>query len=480
MVNQILDFQKMSQSPLTVHRIEAAPFIENLFEGYVKNAEIRKIEYRFENRAGDTLIWADGEALEKIILNLLSNAFKYTPAGRSITVTLYNQTNELAVEVRDTGYGISKEKQGRLFRRFESFNEDKSKPSTGIGLSIVKELADKHHARITVESEVNQGSCFTLFFKKGIAHFGPEVTIDEITVKGGVTDPEEDLNDTMTPCDLYSPMNEHPLVLVVEDDEDLRQFIRSILEEDYEVHEASNGVEGFEKALELMPDFIVSDIMMPEADGMQLLENVRKNMQTSHILFLLLTAKTTLESKLEGFEQGADEYISKPFSVSFFKARVKSLLQRRNQLQDFYRNRVYHSSGKIAEEGSGNETAVNGKDLAFIQSINRFIEKHLGNNDYVIEDLAVEMGMSRSVFFKKVKGLTGLAPVEYVRDVLLQHAAEFLLQNDYTIKEVSYMVGMNDAKYFSRCFKNKYRMTPTEYRKNYAFPISVEQEKKSG
>ncbi len=480
MVNQILDFQKMSQLPLTVHKIEAAPFIENLFEGYVKNAEIRKIDYRFVNRAGDAFIWADGEALEKIILNLLSNAFKYTPTGRSITVTLYNQNNELAVEIRDTGSGISKEKQARLFRRFESFNEDKSKPSTGIGLSIVKELADKHMARIAVESEVNQGSCFTLFFKKGIAHLGSEVTIDESTVSGTVTEPEEEQNDTMAPCEEYTRLNEHPLVLVVEDDEDLRQFIRSILEEEYEVHEASNGVEGFEKAQELMPDFIVSDIMMPEADGMQLLENVRKNVQTSHILFLLLTAKTTLESKLEGFEQGADEYISKPFSVTFFKARVKSLLQRRNELQDFYRNRVYHSPGKRTGEDSNNVTAVNDKDLTFIQSINRFIEEHLGNNDYVIEDLAVEMGMSRSVFFKKLKGLTGLAPVEYVRDVLMQHAAELLVEEDYTIKEISYMVGMNDAKYFSRCFKNKYRSTPTEYRKINTFPISASQENESG
>lgn len=467
MVNQILDFQKMSQTPLTVHRIEVAPFVENLFEGYARNAEIRKIDYRFVNRVGDAIIWADGEALEKIILNLLSNAFKYTPAGQSITVTLYEELNELAIEVKDSGTGISKEKQGRLFRRFESFNEDKSKPSTGIGLSIVKELADKHQARILVESEMNRGSCFTLFFRKGSTHFGPEVTIDETTIKGSTKEPPEELRGALAPCDEIAGLSEHPSVLVVEDDEDLRQFICSILEEDYEVHEASNGREGFEQALALIPDFIVSDIMMPESDGMELLENVRRNVQTSHILFLLLTAKTTLDSKLEGFKQGADEYISKPFSVSFFKARVKNLLQRRNELQRFYRNRVGFSPEKGNGEDKGSEALVNDKDLTFIQSVNRFIEEHMGNSDYVIEDLAVEMGMSRTVFFKKLKGLTGLAPVEYVRDVLLQHAAGLLEQAAYSIKEVSYMVGMNDPKYFTRCFKKKYRMTPTEYRKQY-------------
>lgn len=470
MVNQILDFQKLSQSPLTVHRIRLAPFVESLFEGYARNAEIKKIDYQFVNHIGNSIIWADSEALEKIVLNLLSNALKYTPTGRSITVTLYKENEELALEVKDTGKGISKEKQTRLFKRFESFNEDKSKPSTGIGLSLVKELVDKHQARITVVSEQNLGSCFTLYFKSGISHFSPDVIVDQETVSGVQKVAEHRVTNSLINANWPERNNEQPLVLVVEDDEDLRQFIRSVLEEDdYEVHEASNGVEGFEKAKELIPDFIVSDIMMPEADGMQLLESVRKDIQTSHILFLLLTAKTTLDTKLEGFDLGADEYITKPFSVSFFKARVRSLLLRRNELQNFYRNRINQFSEERLQIDKAKEIVIDSKDLAFIESINKFIEEHLGGNDYVIEDLAVELGMSRTVFFKKVKGLTGLAPVEYVRDVLLQHAAEILIREDCTIKEVSYKVGMNDAKYFSRCFKNKYRMTPTEYRTKYAY-----------
>jgi AraC-like DNA-binding protein len=183
---------------------------------------------------------------------------------------------------------------------------------------------------------------------------------------------------------------------------------------------------------------------------------------------LLLTAKTTLESKLEGFEQGADEYISKPFSISFFKARVKNLLQRRNELQQFYRNKGWRSPEMVFPSGPRSETVVNEKDLAFIRSVNKFIEEHVGNHDFVIEDMAVDMGMSRTVFFKKLKGLTGLAPIEYVRDVLMQYAAEFLEQGDYAIKEVSYMVGMSDAKYFTKCFKKKFNMTPSEYKKHMA------------
>jgi len=466
MVNQILDFQKMEQTPLTVSKIEIAPFVGNLYDNYVRNAEINQIDYRFENRVGDQIIWADAEAVEKIVVNLLSNAFKYTPPGKIIHLSLFHDNGDVALQVRDTGIGISKDKQGRLFRRFESFNEDKSKPSTGIGLSIVKELADRHGAKILVESEEKYGSSFTIVFKKGTAHFGSDVTIDDSPRSWRVSGAQVEIEDAdKSPC-VYEEIGSHPCVLVVEDDADLRQFIRSILESDYVVYEASNGSEGFEKALELIPDFIVSDIMMPEIDGIELLAKVRANIHTSHILFLLLTAKTTLDSKLEGFEQGADEYISKPFSVSFFRAREKNLLQRRSELQQYYRNRNNTKPKIRSAENNRLLTPVSDKEMEFIGSVNSFIEDHLGTSDFVIEDLAVEMGMSRTVFFKKIKGLTGLAPIEYVRDILMQHAAELLENSDYSIKEISYRVGMNDPKYFAKCFKKKFNMTPSEYKKN--------------
>lgn len=473
MVNQILDFQKMEQTPLTVSKIEIAPFIANLYDNYIRNAEINQIDYRFVNKVGDQIIWADAEAVEKIVVNLLSNAFKYTPAGKIIHLSLFDDNGDVALQVRDTGIGISKDKQGRLFRRFESFNEDKSKPSTGIGLSIVKELADRHGAKILVESEEKSGSSFTIVFKKGTAHFGSDVTIDDSPQSWRLSDTQVEPGDAGKSAFVYDEIGNHPCVLVVEDDADLRQFIRSILESEYEVYEASNGLEGFEKALELIPDFIVSDIMMPKVDGIELLAKVRADIHTSHILFLLLTAKTTLDSKLEGFEHGADEYISKPFSVSFFKARVKNLLQRRSELQQYYRNRNNTKPNIGSAENNDTHTPVSEKEMAFIGSVNSFIEEHLGNNDFVIEDLAVEMGMSRTVFFKKMKGLTGLAPIEYVRDILMQHAAELLENSDYSIKEISYRVGMNDAKYFAKCFKKKFNMTPSEYKKNATHLSSI-------
>lgn len=469
MVNQILDLQKMEQSPLTVCKIDIAPFVENIFNNYIQNAELNHIDYRFENKVGQQFLWIDPEAVEKIMVNLLTNAFKYTPCGQSISLAIFNKNGEVAIQIKDTGRGISKDKQGRLFKRFESFNEDKSKPSTGIGLSIVKEMADKHRATIVVDSEEDKGSVFTIMFKTGTLHFGPDTIINENSKTWSLVETplQEDETDIQY-AHAGEGRDERPCVLVVEDDHDLRQFIRSILEDEYEVHEALDGKEGFEKAVEIIPDFIVSDIMMPEVDGIELLEKIRGNIHTSHILFLLLTAKTTLESKLEGFEYGADEYITKPFSVSYFKARVKNLLQRRSELQKFYRDRSISNPQTQKKNEAVEDIMVNKQDIEFIRKINHFIEEHLGDHDFVIEDMAVETGMSRSVFFKKMKGLTGLAPIEYVRDILMQHAAELLEKGDYTVKEVSYRVGISDVKYFSRCFKKKYNIIPSEYKKRYS------------
>ena len=253
----------------------------------------------------------------------------------------------------------------------------------------------------------------------------------------------------------------------MEDDDDLRTFICSILENDYEVSEASDGRQGLEKAKEIIPDFIVSDIMMPEVDGIGFLKSVRSNINTSHILFLLLTAKTTLDSKLEGFEHGADEYITKPFSVSYFKARVKNLLERREQLQKFYRNSgVLLKNEEIILEDSAIGSLINKQDAEFLKAVNTIIEKNIDNSDFVVEDLANEVAMSRTVFFKKLKGLTGQSPIEYIRNIVMQQAARLLISGKYTVKEVSYMVGISDPKYFTKCFKKQFRTTPSEYKNN--------------
>ncbi|MGB4445267.1 MAG: response regulator, partial [Dysgonamonadaceae bacterium] len=309
------------------------------------------------------------------------------------------------------------------------------------------------------------GTTFTVLFKKGISHYDSNVLIKDSTeteIKNKPILLDENINKEEP---INEKTNEKPCILIVEDDEDLRQFIKSILEKDYDVHEASNGKEGMEKALDLIPDFIISDIMMPEVDGIKFLENVRKNIQTSHILFLLLTAKTTLDSKLEGFEHGADEYITKPFSVSYFQTRIKNLLKRRDELQKYYRNKDNFESE--IDETSSLHYLINKQDADFLKSVDTFIQSHLDDNNFTVEDLAREMGMSRTVFFKKMKGLTGLSPIEYIREIRMHEAAKLLKTGKYNVKDVSYIVGISDTKYFTKCFKKKYNTTPSEFKKKH-------------
>lgn len=482
MVNQILDFRKIQQQQLKLEEIPIGLFVADICNGFIKTAENQKINFEVVNHVGNEKIWIDRNHVEKIVFNLLSNAFKYTPENKAIRVSVFNKGNGIAVQVEDEGIGITKDKQMRLFKRFESFNEDKNKPSTGIGLSMVKELADKHQAKVLVESEPNVGTAFTVIFQKGKLHFKEKNTFVEETQDNireeKIAHEESGLIEKNDIIQTETDSPGKPVVLVVEDDDDLREFIRTILEKDYVVHEAVDGKMGMEKALNLIPDLIVSDIMMPNVDGMEFLQKIRDNINTSHILFLLLTAKTTLDSKLDGLEYGADEYLTKPFDVPFFKARIKNMLERREHLQEFYQNIVHEPSKpenceekeSIADDYTPSKLEISSRDKEFMKSVVDIIEKNIDNSDFVVEDLASSVGMSRTVFFKKIKSITGLAPIEFIRDIVIQRAAQLLETGEYSIKEVSYMVGISDSKYFSKCFKKKYNMTPREYKRQFEKP----------
>lgn len=457
MVNQILDFRKMQHHTPEIEQIEIASLIEDICGNFREAAEKQHIQFRFVNTIGKKTLATDRDYMEKIVFNLLSNAFKYTPDGKGVTLTLDLQAKHVSLEVRDEGNGISKEKQKLLFKRFSSFNEDKSKPSTGIGLSMVKELADKLNATISVDSEPGRGSAFTILFPLDMP-----VTKKEKTTKL----PEEPSTRTERPNSLpeqalkTEKKESRPTVLVVEDDDELRQFIRTILKPDYLVLEAENGKRGLELAGKALPDFIVSDIMMPEMDGVELLQRLKADISTSHIPVVLLTAKTTLESKLEGLEYGADDYITKPFSVPYFKARIMNILRQRQLLHHLYINELPEQ-----EEFEPKKPIITSQDELFMQKVIGEIEQNMNNSEFLIEDLSTSMGVSRTVFFKKIKGITGLAPVEFIRDMRLKRGRQLLDSEQYSVKEIAFMIGMSDPAYFRKCFKQKFGLTPAEYRK---------------
>jgi signal transduction histidine kinase/DNA-binding response OmpR family regulator/ligand-binding sensor domain-containing protein len=465
LVNQILDFRKIQFLHLKVQEVEVAPFVDDICDTFSEIADEQKTKFKFVNNAGNEKIWVDPDCLEKILMNLLSNAFKYTPPGKSIQVTIKSDEKYVSVEVQDHGKGVSKEKQKNLFVRFSSFNEDKSKPSTGIGLSMVKELADKHSAKITVESEEGRGSQFTVAFLRGIAHFDKHV---EIMVTGDIERPATTskilLPDDPTENQPAHSTNETKFsVLVVEDDNDLREFIKNIVEEEYLVYEAVDGEDGWEKALMYCPDFIVSDIMMPRMDGIELLQKLKNNINTSHIPVVLLTAKTTIESKLEGLSSGADDYITKPFSVPYFQARIANLIQIRKQLQELFRAEI---SPQKSLKFSPQPFSITSHDEILMKKVMDYIEENMEMSEFSIDDICQHVNMSRTVFFKKIKSLTGLAPVEFIKDFKMKRAAQILSSGECMIKEVAYLVGISDARYFTRCFKEKYGMTPLEYKNN--------------
>ncbi len=459
MVNQVLDLRKIEHGRLKVEEVVLGQLMEEVANHFRAQAVSAQIEFVLDDQTSGATIWVDRDGLEKIVFNLLSNAFRHTPQGKWIRLILQHTNAHTLITVEDEGEGISFEHLDHIFERFFTVNESNAKVSSGIGLSLVQELVKKHGGKITVESEPGRGSRFIVSLQNGYGHYGEDV---DFVVRQNLPSEISGSNMEVEDADMEHTLGKHQAVLIVEDDPDLREFLRQILASQYRIIEAVNGKDGFAKAMKHIPDFIVSDVMMPEMNGTQLLQKLKTTLNTSHIPVILLTAKGSMESKLKGLEYGADDYIVKPFSVPYFKARIENLLKQRERLQKLY-------CAKTLEQGvdHGMENLLMGKqDRLFMEAIERDVEKHLSEGDYSIDKLSETLGMSRSVLFKKVKSLTGMAPVELLRDIRIQHAAKLLSTKQLMIKEVSYQIGISEVKYFTRCFKKKYGVTPKQYREN--------------
>jgi len=474
LVNQILDFRKIQNKKMKmkVQRIELDSFIRAIMDNFQAMADEHHIDFIFESEKDALYLWADADHLEKIIFNLLSNAFKYTPLGKMIRVYVLEDEKTISIGVQDQGIGIAANKRESLFVRFENLVDRNlfNQSSSGIGLSLVKELVEMHHATISVDSVLEEGSTFEVSFHKGKEHFDDTVEFIlkdyELPVKEDQMDREEDV--PVLPKITQSENEENDasqgLMLLVEDNNELRLFLRSIFSSTFRIAEAKNGREGIEKAVNLVPDIIISDVMMPDKDGLELTKELRENLSTSHIPIILLTAKTTLESKLEGMEYGANDYITKPFSSAYLKARVENLLVQHQKLQELYRTNLMTPITRENKVQQVTNDEMSPNDRKFIDKLVELMENNMDNGELVVEDLVKGLAVSRSVFFKKLKALTGLAPIEFIREMRVKRSAELIETGEYSISQVSYMVGINDPRYFSKCFKQKYGMTPTEYK----------------
>ena len=460
LVNQILDLRRIQDRKLEVREIDLGKFVSETAESFTEMSVQRHIQLKVTITAANPRIWADADSLDKILVNLLSNAFKYCKKGNLIEVQVEESDKNMVLKVSDNGPGISAVVQKKLFVRFSNYNENPFNPSTGIGLSIVKDAADKHGAVILVETALGKGSSFTISFQKGYGHFPEDASIifdenNKHLISGNVTE------ELIAAATIEEEIREKPVGLIVEDDPELRGFIVSVLKEEYSVYTAENGVEGHLKAASLLPDFIISDIMMPELDGIEMLKIIRNNFAISHVPVILLSAKTAIESKLAGMEYGADDYITKPFNVSFLKARVKNVLEQRRRLQLLY------STGSVAEISEEHPIQISNKDNKFMLQVIEFVNDNISKSDFSVDELGKLMCMSRASFFNKLKNITGVSPVVFIRDIRLSKAAELLKNEDLLIKEVGFEVGFNDLKYFGKCFRAKYNHTPAEYRRQF-------------
>ncbi|MCQ2334690.1 MAG: response regulator [Paludibacteraceae bacterium] len=463
LINQILDFRKIQNQKmkLRVQYTDLAQLAQSTFGNFQKEATDKQITYSLINEATDAHAWVDRDKTDTIIYNLLSNAFKFTPAGKNITLRIAEKNDYIKVIVEDTGVGIPKDKRGVLFERFSSNNEIQSysdKPGTGIGLNLVKELVDLHNGFIEVNSEIGKGTQFTILFHRDKDHFTNDVEfiIDDQNIMKESKDEISQESFEVADPNLKN-------LLIVDDNEDMRIFLQSILSNYYNVHLANDGQEAIEISQQHPIDLVLTDLMMPNMDGLELTQHLKGSELTSHIPIVLLTAKSAIESRLQALRYGADDYITKPFSPEYLLARIDNIIHQRERLQETYRASFMTLTENIKPNNEKpNEMTP---DELFLAHLLEFMEKNMDNNELSVEDLVHEMALGRTVFFNKLKGLTGLSPVEYIRDVRIKRSAELLLDEKYNITEVAYMVGMNDARYFSKCFKTAFGATPTEYRK---------------
>lgn len=469
LINQILDFRKIQNQKmkLFVEEVDIVRLIPTLMEHFQLMATDRKIDFRFVSDDESLVLWMDVDKMEKVIFNLLSNAFKYTPNGKSITIKIESNPAFIHLSIIDEGCGISPHKVETIFQRFETIiNRNLLEPSSGIGLSLTKELVGMHHGNIKVTSEPGVGSCFCVTLPRGKEHFNDNELIEFILSDSKVG---EDINPADTDSNIETPPHDRDKtgekisILLVEDNETLRHFLRDILAGEYDVIEAENGHDGVLKAQQHLPGIIISDVMMPVMDGLDMVKAIKEDTRICHLPIVLLSAKSSLDDRIKGLEYGIDDYITKPFSTTYLKVRIASIIKTRRQIQEQYRNTLFEAD-LAKPDITPTEPPLVPYDKIFIEQLMALMEEHMSNSELVVEDLARSFAMGRTVFYNKVKTILGITPIEFINEVRIKRAVQLLNNGERNISQVAYTTGFNDPKYFSRCFKKHTGMTPVQYR----------------
>lgn len=458
LIDQLLEFRKMQAGKLklSLQETDAVMFVKGICRMFDDAAESKEIAYSFESSEPAHAMFLDQQMIDKVVFNLLSNAFKYTPAKGTISVSL-SFTDVMTIRVADTGVGIPQEKRAQLFSRF--MQSSYTGESFGIGLHLTHELVRTHHGEITYQENEGGGSVFvvTIPLQKDCYEASDFLVKDSPILKADLAkerDGQEEKTTDAVPSAPSAPLNRRT-ILLIEDDNDVREFLLSELESCFDLKVASDGKTGIAMAKELDVDLIVSDVMMPGMNGFELTKRLKNSFETSHIPIILLTALSTDENVLEGTESGADAYITKPFSPQLLMARILQLLNQREILRQ-----------KFSKEPQEIRSAMlsNEQDSLFVKRLDSIVYSRLGEQDLSVDKVAGLLHLGRTIFYKKVRGTTGYTPNEYIRVIRLRKAAELLKEGEKNVSEVAYAVGFDNPYYFSKCFKEQFGMPPSQYR----------------
>lgn len=463
LINQILDFRKYENGKLglTLTETDFSRVVGDWMESFYSVARKRDIKLTLVGPAQETpvVMAIDVEKIERVFFNLLSNAFKYTPDNGSITVSYESDGDNLTFRVADTGEGISARDLGNIFDRF--YQVDRINPKgSGIGLSLAKAFVELHGGSISVESTLNVGTEFTV--KLPVRH------VSEAVAEADRTIAREDAGAELDNIESDFTFDDNkPLVLIIDDNRDIQKLVGELLASDYNIIAAPNGREGVRLAARYVPDLIICDVMMPVMDGLECCRRIKEEVSTSHIPVLMLTACSLDEQRVEGYESGADGYLSKPFNSSVLKSRCASLIANRKRIKDLWQ------SGPFPVTSDRRPKAIESLGTTDVDSdfYRRFLDilmKEIGNQDLNVDMIASKMGLERSQFYRKIKSLTNYAPVELIRRLRLQRGRELLLTTDRTVAEIAYETGFSTPAYFTKCYRDAYGETPSQARANLA------------
>lgn len=463
LINQILDFRKYENGKLglTLTETDFSRVVGDWMESFYSVARKRDIKLTLVGPAQETpvVMAIDVEKIERVFFNLLSNAFKYTPDNGSITVSYESDGDNLTFRVADTGEGISARDLGNIFDRF--YQVDRINPKgSGIGLSLAKAFVELHGGSISVESTLNVGTEFTV--KLPVRH------VSETVAEADRTIAREDAGAELDNIESDFTFDDNkPLVLIIDDNRDIQKLVGELLASDYNIIAAPNGREGVRLAARYVPDLIICDVMMPVMDGLECCRRIKEEVSTSHIPVLMLTACSLDEQRVEGYESGADGYLSKPFNSSVLKSRCASLIANRKRIKDLWQ------SGPFPVTSDRRPKAIESLGTTDVDSdfYRRFLDilmKEIGNQDLNVDMIASKMGLERSQFYRKIKSLTNYAPVELIRRLRLQRGRELLLTTDRTVAEIAYETGFSTPAYFTKCYRDAYGETPSQARANLA------------